>query len=85
MRILSSNQTGLAEGALRAIAMLRLGLSTEAIEKIMAFVARPENEQLRFWVAAAAPGWDAPQVQEFLRDCRRSASKETRRSRSSCP
>jgi HEAT repeat protein len=78
LRILSSGNAGLAEGALRAVAMLRLGLSTEAIESVIAHVAKPENEPLRFWVAAAAPGWDGPRVEAFLRDCVRSARKETR-------
>jgi HEAT repeat protein len=78
LRVLSTGKPALAEGALRAVAMLRLDLSTEAIESVIAHVAKPENEQLRFWVAAAAPGWDGPTVQAFLHDCSRLDRKETR-------
>ncbi len=78
LRILSIENAALAEGALRAVAMLRLDLSTETIESVIAHVAKPENEQLRFWAAAAAPGWDGPIVQAFLRECSQSERKETR-------
>jgi len=78
LRILSTGKPALAEGALRAVAVLHLGLSTEGIESVIAHVAKPENEQLRFWVAAAAPGWDDPRVQMFLHDCSQSGRKETR-------
>lgn len=78
LRILSLGHRCLAEGALRATAMLRLDLSESAVESLIRRVSNPENEQLQFWAAAAAPGWDARIVESFLRDCTRSERRETR-------
>lgn len=78
LQILSCGKAGIIEGSLRAIAMLRLGLSTKAIETVIEHVTKPEKEQLQFWVAAAAPGWNGPKVQAFLHNCCQSERKETR-------
>jgi HEAT repeat protein len=60
----------LIDGAFRAVAMLRLRLDAEAIGQIVNYVsALPAEHHLRFWVAAAAPGWDHPGVSPFLQAC----------------
>jgi HEAT repeat protein len=60
----------LIDGAFRAVAMLRLRPQAEAIEQIVDYVAAlPVGHYLRFWVAAAAPGWDHPKVAAFLQSC----------------
>jgi HEAT repeat protein len=76
---LLSNQLPIAEGALRAIAMLQLKLPRSTILSILEFASRPENEQARFWVAAAAPGWNEPEVETFLHGCSHSELADTRK------
>lgn len=76
---LLSTERAIAEGALRAIAMLRLKLSRSAILAVVEFASRPENEQVRFWVAAGAAGWNEPEVESFLHDCAASQLADTRK------
>jgi HEAT repeat protein len=76
---LLSSQLPVAEGALRAIAMLQLKLSRSAILGILEFASRPENEQVQFWVAAAAPGWNEPEVETFLHGCSGSKLADARK------
>lgn len=66
----NSKNTMLMDGALRAMAMLRMVPDAKTIREILAFV-RPlaPADPLRFWVAAAAPGWKHPDVDGFLADC----------------
>lgn len=60
----------LANGAFRAMAMLRMVSDGESIGEILAFLRElPANDPLRFWVAAAAPGWDHPALGELLNTC----------------
>ena len=60
----------LIDGAFRAVALLRLTPDDEAIREIISFVARRSpHDPLRFWVAAAAPGWRGPHVETFLQAC----------------
>jgi hypothetical protein len=77
--ILKEGDIHLAEGALRAVAMLRLALTSEAVERILDYASRPENAKVRFWVAAAAPGWSGPVVDSFLRSCTHDTLADTRR------
>jgi HEAT repeat protein len=60
-----------ADGALRAVAMLRLQFDDNAIERIIGHVDRREpHDGLRYWVAAAAAGWSSgPATREFLTAC----------------
>jgi len=61
---------GLADGALRAVAMLRLHFSPEALDALLDRVeGEPEASHLRFWPAVAAAGWTGPRVEAFLRAC----------------
>jgi hypothetical protein len=60
----------LADGALRAVAMLRLKLEDAAIDRILDFTAgRDPGDPIRFWPAAAAAGWDSARVKAFLIRC----------------
>jgi hypothetical protein len=74
LRILrSSKNPMLIDGALRSMAMLRMVPETELMQEILAFV-RPLQaaDPLRFWVAAAAPGWEHSDLDDFLGACERS-------------
>lgn len=63
----------LIDGALRAMAMLRLIPSQEEIQKILAYVAPfSSNDGIRFWVVAACPGWPPKATELFLADCAKS-------------
>lgn len=77
--IMSSGNVALTEGAVRAVAMLRLKLSPAVIRQIIEFASHPENEQVRFWIAAAAPGWEGPEVEKFLHECLTAKLAETRK------
>lgn len=77
--ILSTGQQALIEGALRAIAMLRLTLDEKGVRAIVEYTSEPENEQARFWAAAAAAGWNGPHVEEFLHLCSTALSEDTRK------
>jgi hypothetical protein len=73
-------QESLMDGAFRAMAMLRLKPDAAAVEEILGFVSRlPVNHRLRFWVSAAAAGWEGESVRTFLKDCVRSPREESRK------
>lgn len=71
LRILrGSKNPMLINGAFRRMAMLRMVPDPEAIEEILAFVEPlPASDPLRFWVAAAAPGWEHPDLEAFFIKC----------------
>ena len=63
----------LTEGAFRAMAMLRMKPDREAIGAIIRHVNECERDpyntagvSLRFWVTAAAAGWDSSEVERFV-------------------
>jgi HEAT repeat protein len=69
----------LADGAFRAMAMLRMVPGKGAVARVIDFVsARPAEDPLRFWVVAAAPGWKGPKVERFLRECASNQHTSTR-------
>jgi hypothetical protein len=73
LALMSAPNWLLTDGALRAVAMLRLRLDTDAVERIVDWVSRREsNDPHRFWVAAAAAGWRGASVDSFLDQCARS-------------
>lgn len=67
---LDSGTPMLADGALRAIAMLRAVPEPETVDYILDFLA-PLNSHdgLRFWAAAAAAGWPGERVRAYLEGC----------------
>ena len=80
MKLLDTKNEWLIEGAFRAIAMLHLALSKKAVQKVIAYVsALPNNHHLRFWVAAAAAGWDKVTTSKFLQECATSENNDLRK------
>ncbi len=66
----AGRQPMLLDGAFRAMAMLRMVPSSHEVTEIVAYAASlPPSDGLRFWVAAAAPGWRSPEVAAFLQAC----------------
>ncbi|MFJ9448259.1 HEAT repeat domain-containing protein [Kitasatospora sp. NPDC101235] len=64
---LGSGTPMLADGALRAVAMQRLGLDTATIDHVLDFLEPLDpHDGLRFWAAAAAAGWQGSRVTRFL-------------------
>jgi len=79
LKLLSSGSVALVEGGIRAVAMLRLKLPYDAVRRIVEHASHPRHSQVRFWVAAAAGGWDGPEVEGFLRACANDGLADTRR------
>jgi hypothetical protein len=72
-----SNNTMLIDGALRAMAMLRMVPTPEAMREILAYAGQlTPADPLRFWVAAAAPGWTHPALELFLAACAASGRQD---------
>lgn len=68
--LLATGNDMLIDGGFRAVAMLRLRFDTETIEMILDFLRpRGSADGLRFWVAAAAAGWESPGLGAFLKQC----------------
>lgn len=68
----------IAAGAMRAVAMLRLVPDRDVSEKIVALVRELNDSDVRFWTAAASPGWDRDKTAFFLKDCLSDPFEETR-------
>ena len=75
--LLETGNEMLVDGALRAMAMLKMVPSDSHIEKIISYVAARElNHGIHFWVVAAAPGWSGTKVEEYLDYCAKSPREE---------
>ncbi|MFE6905861.1 HEAT repeat domain-containing protein [Streptomyces erythrochromogenes] len=62
----------LADGALRALAVMRSVPERETIDFVLDFLAPLEpRDGVRFWAAAAAAGWPGDRVRAFLETCAR--------------
>lgn len=67
---LELNHDALMDGALRAMAMLRMVPNDDAVDGIISFAKqRTSRDALRFWPAVAAAGWPREVVCEFLMQC----------------
>ena len=67
---LDSGTPSLADGALRAVAMLRSVPDPETVDHILDFLEPLESyDGLRFGAAAAAAGWPGERVRAFLESC----------------
>jgi HEAT repeat protein len=76
-KIIDTGNAMLIDGALRAMAMLKMVPIDSHIEKIINYVAKKElNEGIHFWVVAAAPGWSGARVNEYLDYCAKSPRQE---------
>ena len=77
LKFLNSGNDMLIDGALRAMAMLRMVPNACDMEKIISHVSEKElNEGIHFWVVAAAPGWSGSKVEEYLDYCEKSPREE---------
>src|SRR5260370_41129409 len=63
------NDDALLDGALRAVAMLRMKFTEDCASQVIEYVMARKQEYLRFWVAAGCPGWAGPIVETFLDQC----------------
>nr|CAA9216330.1 hypothetical protein AVDCRST_MAG63-247 [uncultured Armatimonadetes bacterium] len=79
LRLMETGNDTLIDGAFRAVAMLRMRPATEAVREILRFVTpRDSSDGLRFWIAAAAAGWEGEEVAKFLRACVKGARPDVR-------
>jgi len=68
--LISTENEMLIDGAFRSLAMLRLVPSTSDIEDLIEFVEQYDpDHHLRFWIVAAAPGWEGSKVENFIFEC----------------
>jgi HEAT repeat protein len=63
------NDNALLDGALRAVAMLRMRFGDDCAARIIDGVVARKQESLWFWAAAACPGWSGAAVEAFLDQC----------------
>ena len=76
-KLLDTGNEMLIDGALRAMAMLKMVPSDRHIQNIINYVAERElNQGIHFWVVAAMPGWSGPKVEEYLDYCAKSPREE---------
>lgn len=74
-----SQNPSLIDGALRAMAMLRLVPESGDMLEILSYANKlSRDDGRRFWVAAAAPGWRGPLVSRFIDDCAQSSRPDLR-------
>ena len=67
---IDSGNDMLVDGAIRAMAMLKMVPVDLDIENIINYVtAKNKNDGMHFWVLAAAPGWSGQKVEEYLAFC----------------
>lgn len=70
LKLLSiANAGSLHDGALRAVAMLRMRFNDAETGEIIRAVDAAEVESLKFWLIAACPGWSGPDVNRFVEGC----------------
>jgi hypothetical protein len=72
------NDEALLDGALRAVAMLHMSFDQKATKLILEKVTARKSESLKFWTAAACPGWSGAAVDRFLEECLRSKREDVR-------
>jgi HEAT repeat protein len=67
LNIMKSGNEMLIDGAFRAVAMLHLKLDSKAVRTIIDYASSlAVNNSRRFWVVAAAAGWNGEHVRDFL-------------------
>lgn len=72
-----SSEEPLLDGAFRAVAMLRMLPTRSDITEIIDHLKHlPSDHYLRFWVAAAAPGWPPDLIEDFLVTCENSGRQD---------
>jgi len=77
LEILEGENRMLSNGALRAMAMLKLIPSDSDANAILQYARACEvNDGTHFWVVAAAPGWSGPQLESYLNYCEKSERQD---------
>ena len=71
--------TAVAEGAMRAVAMLRLKFDKLTVERLIRIIDDLGSEAVTFWTAAACAGWPRPLTRDFLERCLVMPSEWTRK------
>ena len=76
-KAIDSGNDMLIDGAIRAMAMLKMVPVELHIEKIINYVtAKNKSDGVHFWVLAAAPGWSGQKVVDYLAFCSTSKRDE---------
>ncbi len=79
LKVLSIENDGmLDDGALRAVAMLRMRFNEPEIREIIHAVESSGVESRRFWLAAACAGWSGSDVDCFIERCLLSTREDVR-------
>jgi hypothetical protein len=73
------NDGQLRDGALRAVAMLRMHFNAEDTSAIIHMVQEERSEERKFWLIAACPGWSGVEVDEFIDQCMSSPRDDVRK------
>jgi hypothetical protein len=80
LTLLRTSNRMLIDGALLAVAMLRLTLDPEAVTTIVTFLSSFEpSDPIRFWGTLAAAGWIGQEVERFLAEGAGSTRDDIRR------
>lgn len=78
--IMKSGNEMLIRGAFRGMAMLKMVPSDGDIDQILNFVCRrAQDDPIRFWPLAAAPGWTGDNVSKFVEECIHSSDPQIAR------
>ena len=73
LSLMSSDNDMLVDGAFRAMAMLKMVPSNDAIVAILEFVSKFEIDHgIRFWPLAASAGWHGDNVRKYISECSQS-------------
>jgi HEAT repeat protein len=79
LKVLSIANDGLLhDGALRAVAMLRMRFNEAETADIIRAVDAAGVEGRRFWLIAACPGWSGVEVDRFVERCLSSTREDVR-------
>jgi hypothetical protein len=79
LKLLSiANVGSLHDGALRAVAMLRMRFDDAETREIIRAVDAAEVESRKFWLIAACPGWSGSEVDRFVERCLSSTRADVR-------
>lgn len=80
LSLMSSENDMLVDGAFRAMAMLKMVPSNDAIVAILEFVSKFEIDHgIRFWPLAASAGWHGDNVRKYVSECSQSNREDLQR------
>ena len=77
LSLMMSDNHMLIDGAFRAMAMLKMVPSDDAINAILEFVSKFDIEHgIRFWPLAASAGWNGNNVEKYVSKCSQSSRQD---------